>query len=60
MTWDEMPEFNWCDICSHMKWGLSDPARAGYSKRTRGAHEREKLEEARAAMLDYGQRRKLD
>ncbi|CAK0849555.1 unnamed protein product, partial [Prorocentrum cordatum] len=59
MTWEKIPGFNWCDICSQIARGLNGPDWAGYSKKTRGRMKREKLDEARVAMLSYEQRREL-
>eukprot|EP00959_Pyramimonas_sp_CCMP1952_P214351 4485311-Pyramimonas_sp.AAC.1 len=49
LAWDQMPEFDWCDVRSQIAWGLNDPARAGYSKETRNRMKREKTAEARVA-----------
>ena len=51
--------FNWRDLYAQVARGLNDPEWEGYSKKTRNRHKRERIAQARAAVLNYEQRRGL-
>ena len=52
LTWDDLPEFNWCDIYCKLAWGLDDPSWAGYNKKTKNKWRRERVAEAERALRE--------
>ena len=48
--WEDLPEFNWCDLYGQIAWGLDDPEWACYNKKTRNKYGGMELQDARAAL----------
>ena len=59
LTWESLPEFNWCDLYAQVAWGLNDPEWEGYSKKDKNRLKKQRIAEARAEVEKYEHRHNL-